>query len=47
MAMLIATSSSRRPIIGAFLRTESKGRFFRSHIRDRFRYKRMAKLHAA
>jgi hypothetical protein len=31
----------------AFLSTESKGRFFRSHIRDHFRYERMAKLHAA
>ena len=31
----------------AFLRTESKGRFLRSHIRDHFRYERMAKLHAA
>jgi hypothetical protein len=31
----------------AFLGTESKGRFFRSHIRDHFRYERMAKLHAA
>ena len=31
----------------AFLRAESKGRFFRSHIRDPFRYERMAKLHTA
>jgi hypothetical protein len=31
----------------AFLGAESKGRFFRSHIRDRFRYERMAKLRAA
>ena len=31
----------------AFLRAESKGRFFRSHIRDHFRYERMAKLHTA
>jgi hypothetical protein len=31
----------------AFLSAESKGRFFRSHIRDHFRYERMAKLHAA
>ena len=31
----------------AFLRAESKGRFFRSHIRDHFRYERMARLHAA
>ena len=30
-----------------FLSSESKGRFFRSHIRDHFRYERMAKLHAA
>ena len=30
-----------------FLCSESKGRFFRSHIRDHFRYERMAKLHAA
>jgi len=30
-----------------FLRAESKGRFFRSHIRDDFRYERMAKLRAA
>lgn len=30
-----------------FLSAESKGRFFRSHIRDHFRYERMAKLHAA
>ena len=26
---------------------ESKGRFFRSHIRDHFRCERMARLHAA
>ena len=31
----------------AFLAAESKGRFFRSHIRDHFRYERMAKLSAA
>jgi len=31
----------------AFLTAESMGRFFRSHIRDHFRYERMAKLHAA
>jgi hypothetical protein len=31
----------------AFLKSESKGRFFRFHIRDQFRYERLAKLHAA
>ena len=31
----------------AFLSAESKGRFFHTHIRDQFRYERMAKLHAA
>ena len=31
----------------AFLDAESKGRFFRSHIRDHFRYERMARLNAA
>jgi hypothetical protein len=31
----------------AFLDAESRGRFFLAHIRDRFRYERMAKLHAA
>ena len=31
----------------AFLSAESKGRFFRFHIRDHFRYERMARLHAA
>ena len=30
-----------------FLTAESKGRFFRSHIRNHFRYERMARLHAA
>ena len=30
-----------------FLKSESKGRFFRFHIRDHFRYERMAKLTAA
>jgi hypothetical protein len=30
-----------------FLGAESKGRFFRAHIRDHFRYERRAKLHAA
>lgn len=30
-----------------FLGAESKGRYFRSRIRDHFRYERMAKLHAA
>lgn len=31
----------------AFLTAESRGRFFLAHIRDHFRYERMAKLHAA
>ena len=31
----------------AFLNAESRGRFFRFHIRDHFRYERMAKLSAA
>jgi hypothetical protein len=31
----------------AFLDAESRGRFFLAHIRDCFRYERMAKLHAA
>lgn len=31
----------------AFLSAESKGRFFRYHIRDHFRCERMAALHAA
>ena len=31
----------------AFLDAESRGRFFLAHIRERFRYERMAKLHAA
>lgn len=31
----------------AFLDAESKGRYFRYHIRDHFRCERMAKLHAA
>ena len=31
----------------AFLGAESRGRFFRSHIRDHSRYERMAKLCAA
>jgi KTSC domain len=31
----------------AFLGAESKGRHFRSQIRDRFRFERMARLHAA
>ena len=31
----------------AFLRAESRGRFFRSQIRDHFRYERMAKLRTA
>jgi len=30
-----------------FLDAESRGRFFLAHIRDRFRYERMAKLQAA
>jgi KTSC domain len=30
-----------------FLGAESKGRFFRYHIRDHFRCERMANLHAA
>jgi hypothetical protein len=30
-----------------FLNAESKGRFFRFHIRDHFRYERLAKLGAA
>ena len=31
----------------AFLDAESRGRFFLAHIRDHFRYERLAKLHAA
>lgn len=31
----------------AFLSAESRGRFFRYHIRGHFRYERLAKLHAA
>lgn len=31
----------------AFLAAESRGRYFRFHIRDHFLYERMAKLHAA
>jgi len=31
----------------AFLQSESKGRYFRFHIRDHFRYERLASLHAA
>ena len=31
----------------AFLSAESRGRFFRHHIRDHFQCERMAKLHAA
>lgn len=31
----------------AFLSAESRGRFFRYHIRDHFRCERMARLHAA
>jgi hypothetical protein len=31
----------------AFLDSESKGRYFLDHIRDCFRYERLAKLHAA
>jgi hypothetical protein len=31
----------------AFLSADSRGRFFRSHIRDHFRYERMAKLRVA
>ena len=31
----------------AFLRAESRGRFFRYYIRDHFRCERMANLHAA
>jgi hypothetical protein len=31
----------------AFLSAKSRGRYFRFHIRDHFRYERMAKLHAA
>jgi hypothetical protein len=31
----------------AFLDAESRGRFFLAHIRDSFRYERMAKLQAA
>ena len=31
----------------AFLDSESRGRFFLAHIRDQFRYERVAKLTAA
>ena len=35
------------PDFRAFLSAESRGRFFLAHIRDHFRFERMAKLHAA
>jgi hypothetical protein len=35
------------PNYQVFLSSESRGRFFRSQIRDHFRCERMAKLHAA
>jgi len=35
------------PDYQAFLGAESRGRYFRSYIRDHFRYERMAKLRAA
>ena len=31
----------------AFLSAESRGRYFHFHLRDHFRYERMAKLRAA
>ena len=31
----------------SFLSAESRGRFFLAHIRDKYRYERMAKLRAA
>ena len=31
----------------SFLSADSKGRYFLTHIRDRFPYQRLAKLHAA
>jgi hypothetical protein len=31
----------------AFLSAESRGRFFRFHIRDQFRYERLAQLRAS
>ncbi len=31
----------------AFLDADSKGRFYLAHIRDRFAFERLAKLHAA
>ena len=31
----------------AFVKSESKGRFFRFQIRDHFRYERLARLNAA
>ena len=31
----------------AFFSAKSRGRFFLAHIRDHFRFERMAKLHAA
>jgi KTSC domain-containing protein len=30
-----------------FLRAESRGRYFHAHIRNRFRYEKLAKLQAA
>jgi KTSC domain-containing protein len=35
------------PDYQAFLNAESRGRYFLAHIRDRFRYERMAKLRVA
>ena len=32
---------------GELLDAESRGRYFLSHIRNQFRYERLAKLHAA
>ena len=35
-----------REMFGEFTNAESKGRYFLSHIRDQFRYERLAKLKA-
>ena len=46
-ATCTATSISRRATYQEFLNAESRGRYFLSHIRDHFRYERLAKLQVA
>jgi hypothetical protein len=42
VARFTATSPFHRPSVDALIAAESKGAYFNTHVRNRFRYQRLA-----